>query len=108
MGSQNCDRDPVYILTESSKGGNIAFQYREKGINALKGNAKMMLRKKLRASFKENNKACLCNDNSELINVLDVAGVHLGQDDTRVNDIRRHYPNILTGVSASNKSELQK
>src|SRR5690625_2452092 len=108
MGSQNCDRDPVYILTEAIKGGITAFQYREKGVNALIGEAKITLGKKLRAICKENNIPFFINDDIELINVLDVDGVHVGQDDTPVNDIRRDYPNILIGLSVSNKSELQK
>lgn len=108
MGSQNCTRDPVDTLYEAIKGGITAFQFREKGRNALKGDAKITLGKKLRAICKENNIPFFINDDVELIHVLEADGIHVGQEDTFVTDIRREFPNLFIGLSVSNEEELKK
>jgi|SRR5690625_1892151 len=108
MGSQNCIRDPIDTLTEAIKGGITAFQFREKGRNALRGDAKITLGKKLRTICKENNIPFFINDDVELIHVLEADGIHVGQEDTAVTDIRKEFPNLLIGLSISNETELKK
>ena len=48
MGSQDCNREPEKILTEAIEAGITAFQYREKGANALTGKQQIELGKRLR------------------------------------------------------------
>lgn len=109
MGSQNChqDHEPQYILQEAIKGGITAFQYREKGKGSLAKNEKIELGLKLRQLCHENNIPFFINDDIDLIETLDVDGIHVGQDDISVYAIRKRYPNIFIGLSISNKSELK-
>lgn len=107
MGSQDCLRDPVTILTEAIQGGITAFQYREKGTGALKGDAKITLAKELRHVCQQYRIPFIINDDIELIDRLDVDGVHVGQNDVSVVDLRNAYPNLQIGLSVSNKQELK-
>lgn len=107
MGSQNCHIDPVQTLEKAIQGGITAFQYREKGNGALTGNAKIALGKKLRDMCRQHNIPFFINDDIELVDILDVDGIHVGQDDMPVYAIRERYPNIFIGLSISNKSELK-
>lgn len=108
MGSQNCIRDPIQTLHEAIRGGITAFQYREKGANALIGESKISLGKKLRKICRDNHIPFYINDDVHLIDVLDVDGIHVGQEDTNVKTIRTRHPNILIGLSISNEEELNK
>lgn len=107
MGSQNCLRDPEIVLKEAIAGGITAFQFREKGTGALTGEAKIKLGKRLRKICREHGIPFIINDDIELIEILDVDGVHVGQDDTPPEQIRENYPNLMIGLSISNKTELQ-
>lgn len=106
MGSQNCKRDPVDILDEAIKGGITAFQFREKGTGALTGEAKLTLGKQLRAMCLNHNVPFFINDDIDLIDVLNVDGIHVGQGDMSVAEIRKRFPNKIIGLSISNKEEL--
>lgn len=107
MGSQNCHRDPVQVLQEAIQGGITAFQYREKGMSSLSGDAKIELGKKLRTICLQNNIPFFINDDIDLIERLNVDGIHVGQDDIAVQQIRKTYPDILIGLSISNETELK-
>lgn len=91
MGSQNCKRDPVDILDEAIKGGITAFQFREKGTGALTGEAKLTLGKQLRAMCLNHNVPFFINDDIDLIDVLNVDGIHVGQGDMSVAEIRKRF-----------------
>lgn len=108
MGSQDCVRDPVTILHEAILGGITAFQYREKGENALRDHEKLILAKQLRQLCAQHSIPFIINDDVELITKLDVDGVHVGQDDMDVAELRQLHPNIQIGLSISNEEELQK
>lgn len=106
MGSQDCVRPPSDILQEAIDGGITAFQFREKGPLALKGEAKRALGRSLRAICQEHNVPFFINDDIELIEPLQVDGIHVGQDDTPVNEVRKKYPHLHIGLSISNREEL--
>lgn len=106
MGSQDCSGDPVKILEEAIQGGITAFQYREKGEGSLTGKAKVRLGKQLRAICLQHDIPFFINDDIELVDVLHVDGIHVGQDDMPVEEIRRLYPDKIIGLSVSNLSEL--
>lgn len=108
MGSQDCVRDPVTILHEAILGGITAFQYREKGRDALRDHEKLILAKQLRQLCAQHSIPFIINDDVELITELDVDGVHVGQDDMDVAELRQLHPNIQIGLSISNEEELQK
>lgn len=108
MGSQNCSRDPEVILQEAIAGGITAFQYREKGIGSLTGREKVLLGKKLRSICHVHQIPFFVNDDVELAEILEVDGIHVGQNDTPVEEVRKQFPNLLIGLSVSNTIELAK
>ncbi|MBO1004638.1 thiamine phosphate synthase [Pseudogracilibacillus auburnensis] len=108
MGSQNCNRDPEKILTEAIAAGITAFQFREKGNGSLSGEAKITLGKKLREICRHYTIPFFINDDVELASVLEVDGIHVGQDDTSVARLRVEFPNLELGLSVSNEEEFKK
>ncbi len=109
MGSQNCNgKSPEYILEEAIKAGITMFQFREKGTGALKGEEKVELGKRLRKLCREHAIPFVVNDDVELVERLDADGLHVGQEDAPVEELREQFPNLLLGLSISNEEELAK
>nr|WP_256521933.1 thiamine phosphate synthase [Halobacillus sp. A5] len=108
MGSQNCERDPVDILKEAIDGGITAFQYREKGPGSLGGEAKLELGRKLRDLCRKHNVLFIVNDDSGLVEPLEADGIHVGQDDVDVQELRTLFPKKVIGLSISNEDELER
>src|SRR5690625_874739 len=105
MGSQNCDRDPAEILKSAADAGITAFQFREKGIGALTSKAKVSLGKELRSICRQNKIPFIVNDDIALVNELDADGIHVGQDDKPVRELRELFPDKIIGLSVS-RNEL--
>src|SRR5699024_5705970 len=107
MGSQNCSRQPEEILLEAIEAGITVFQYREKGHNSLKFNEKIKLGKKLRQICLDYDIPFIISDNSELINLLNVDGIHVGQNDISTGQLRKKHHNLFIGLSIGNEIELK-
>lgn len=107
MGSQNCKYHPVETLRKAIKGGITAFQFREKGKGSLTGSEKVELGLHLRQICLEHHIPFFINDDIHLVEKLKADGIHVGQDDVSVNEIKEKYPNILIGLSISNERELK-
>jgi len=107
MGSQNCDRNPTEVLKEAINGGITAFQYREKGAGSLKGIEKLELGKQLRHICQEHHVLFFINDDVDLVDSLNADGIHVGQDDMSVKDIRERFPDKIIGLSVSNSQEVE-
>ncbi|MGR9048251.1 thiamine phosphate synthase [Halobacillus faecis] len=107
MGSQNCDKDPLRILDEAIEAGITCFQYREKGDGARTGEAKYSLGHKLRQRCAEAGILFIVNDDVELFDVLKADGIHVGQSDRSVKEIRSKYPDTIIGLSVSDQTELE-
>lgn len=108
MGSQDCDQDPVQILESAAKSGVTAFQFREKGEGSLTGDAKLALGKRLREVCRQHNIPFIVNDDVDLASLLHADGIHVGQDDSSVEKIRKHFPDKIIGLSLSNADEVAK
>lgn len=106
MGSQNCERDPEEILREAIAAGITVFQFREKGTGSLSGEEKIQLGKRLREICRDGGIPFIINDDIELAELLDVDGIHVGQDDTDVEVLREKFPDLYIGLSVSNEKEL--
>lgn len=106
MGSQNCEHHPVETLEKAILGGITAFQYREKGMGSLKGKDKLELGEKLRSICQENDVLFLVNDDINLAAQLDADGIHVGQDDMPIEEIRKRLPHKWIGLSVSTNQEL--
>src|SRR5699024_2799675 len=108
MGSQDCPpgREPADILKEAIAGGITLFQFREKGEGSLDGAEKIALGKQLRSICRDAEIPFIINNDVDLIEVLDVDGIHVGQTDTSVTVLREKYPDLIIGLSVSNEEEL--
>src|SRR5699024_2662135 len=106
-GSQNCNRDPVRILLEAIEGGVKAFQFREKGEGTISGEDKLELGKELRVIYINQRMTFFINDDIDLVELLDVDGIHVGQGDMSVKEIRKQFPDKVIGLSISNDQELK-
>lgn len=106
MGSQNCEYDPSETLKKAIQGGVSAFQYREKGMGSLKGEDKRELGEKLRSICQANGVLFFVNDDIDLAAQLEADGIHVGQDDMSIGEIRKCLPHKWIGLSISNNQEL--
>ncbi|CDO03946.1 Thiamine-phosphate synthase [Oceanobacillus picturae] len=107
MGSQDCERNPVDILTEAAQAGVTAFQFREKGPGSLIGLKKVMLGRQLRKICYQHSIPFIVNDDLELAEVLDADGIHVGQDDVNAEEVRARFPDKMIGLSISTLAELE-
>lgn len=108
MGSTNCHGDPIEVLSEALDGGITLFQFREKGQGALTGEANFKLAQKLQQLCHEHNIPFIVNDDIELAIALNADGVHIGQEDGPVKEIRERLgPHKIVGVSAHSVEEAE-
>ncbi|WP_284037710.1 thiamine phosphate synthase [Neobacillus sp. 114] len=108
MGTANCRKDPVEVLKEAIAGGITFFQFREKGKEALIGEEKYALAKKLQSLCKEHRIPFIVNDDIELAIRLNADGVHIGQEDEPAEIVRRQIGNSkILGVSVHTPEEAE-
>ena len=107
-GTTTCLGKDLYTVVEDAlKGGITLFQFREKGEGALEGREKVELAIKLQNLCKKYNVPFIVNDDIELALEIDADGVHVGQDDLGVDEIRKLMPNKIIGLSIGNEEELK-
>ena len=107
-GTTTCLGKDLYTVVEDAlKGGITLFQFREKGKGALEGKEKLELAIKLQNICKKYNVPFIVNDDIELVLEIDADGVHVGQDDLDVDEIRKLMPNKIIGLSIGNEEELK-
>jgi len=107
-GTTTClDKDLYTVVEDALKGGITLFQFREKGKGALEGKEKLELAIKLQNICKKYNVPFIVNDDIELALEIDADGVHVGQDDLDVDEIRKLMPNKIIGLSIGNEEELK-
>lgn len=106
MGSTNTQRDPFQVLQEAIDGGITIFQYREKGTAAKTGEEEIQFGKQLRAICKANHIPFIVNDNIDLAMQLEADGLHLGQGDTPIIEVRKRLSaSFPIGISVSTVEE---
>ena len=107
-GTTTCLGKDLYTVVEDAlKGGITLFQFREKGKGALEGKEKLELAVKIQDLCKKYNVPFIVNDDIELALEIDADGVHVGQDDLGVDEIRKLIPNKIIGLSIGNEEELK-
>ena len=107
-GTTTCLGKDLYTVVEDAlKGGITLFQFREKGEGALEGREKVELAIKLQDLCKKYNVPFIVNDDIELALEIDADGVHVGQDDLDVDEIRKLMPDKIIGLSIGNEEELK-
>lgn len=107
-GTTTCVGKDLYTVVEDALNGGITlFQFREKGKGALEGKEKLELAVKIQDLCKKYNVPFIVNDDIELALEIDADGVHVGQDDLGVDEIRKLMPNKIIGLSIGNEEELK-
>lgn len=99
VGSTNCINDPVQVLKEASLSGITLFQYREKGKGALQGPEKYTLAKELQFICRKSSIPFIVNDDIDLALSIHADGVHIGQEDEPVQEVRARIGDKILGVS---------
>ncbi|SDC19252.1 thiamine-phosphate diphosphorylase [Pelagirhabdus alkalitolerans] len=110
LGSQNVPgKDPIGILKQALEGGITAFQFREKGKGAVVGREKFELAERMQTLCKSYDVPFIINDDVDLAISLKADGLHIGQDDQALADVKEKLAdlNMFIGVSARTKEEAQ-
>lgn len=106
MGSPNCKEHPAHVLQKAIEGGITLFQFREKGIGALTGDKKVELAKELQQICAEQQIPFIINDDIGLAIALEADGVHIGQDDEPIEEVRKKIgSDKIIGVSVHSYDE---
>jgi thiamine-phosphate pyrophosphorylase len=106
MGSPNCKDNPSTVLVEAIEGGITLFQFREKGPGALTGDGKVSLAKELQQICQENQIPFIVNDDIQLAIALNADGVHIGQEDEPIEEVRKKIgTDKIIGVSVHSCEE---
>ncbi|GGE57473.1 thiamine phosphate synthase [Priestia taiwanensis] len=107
MGSNNCTRNPLHVVEEALQGGITLFQFREKGDDALSGEEYVTFAKEVQILCKQYGVPFIVNDDVELALLLEADGVHIGQEDDKVEEVRAKIGDKLLGVSTHNIEEAR-
>lgn len=101
-------REPLAVLEAALRGGITCFQLREKGENALQGDALIGFAKKCQALCRLYRVPFIINDDVDLALALNADGVHVGQDDEQAALVRKRIgPDKWLGVSTHNAEEVK-
>lgn len=93
------------VLQEALEAGITLYQFREKGQNALTGEAKVTLARKLFEMCKAKGVPFIVNDDIALAKKIDADGIHLGQDDEKIENIIDDFNDKIIGLSVGNFAE---
>lgn len=96
------------IIEEACRGGITCFQFREKGDGTLEGQQKLELAQRLQQICAQYNVLFIINDDVELAVAINADGVHVGQDDMRLKDVRHLVGHKVVGISIHSAEELRK
>lgn len=107
MGTPNIgERDPLVVLEGALKGGITAFQLREKGEGARVGADLKELAVQCKALCEEYNVPFILNDDVDLALEIGADGVHIGQEDGDVSEVRSKIgADKILGVSTHSVNE---
>lgn len=106
MGTPNCQHAPLAVIKDALQAGITMFQLREKGEHALVGDELEAFARACQALCAEYNVPFIVNDDVELARKLGANGVHVGQGDQALAEIRAQFLGKIVGVSVHTKEEL--
>ena len=98
----------LQIVEEACRGGVTCFQFREKGDGTLEGQQKLELAQRLQQICAKYNVLFIINDDVELAVAVNADGVHVGQGDMRLEDVRHLVGHKVVGISIHSVEELRK
>jgi len=103
IGQNDCLLPPINVLKQALAAGIGTIQLREK-----KGNMRDIIDfgREVRKLTREYNALLFVNDRFDLAQILEADGIHIGQDDIPIEEIRRlSSPTFKIGVSARTVEE---
>ena len=97
----------IEVVKEMIKAGIKIIQYREKEEDKSK---KEMLTEclEIRKLTKENNVIFIVNDHLDIAILSNADGIHLGQDDLSVQDVKKINGNLIIGISTHSPQQAEK
>ena len=96
------------IVEDACRGGITCFQFREKGDGTLEGQQKLELAQQLQHICAKYHVLYIINDDVELAVAVNADGVHVGQDDMCLEDVRNIVGHKVVGISIHSIEELHK
>jgi thiamine-phosphate pyrophosphorylase len=94
----SCGRSNIEVVKEMVRAGVKVVQYREKSHE--KSFRDMFEEcKEIRKITRENNVLFIVNDHIEIAKLVDADGVHIGQDDLPINEVRKLIGDKIIGLS---------
>ena len=102
-------RDLPSLLSEAIDAGITAFQFREKGPGALTGVAKRELALMLQKQCLAANIPFIIDDDLELALAINADGVHVGQEDAKIDTVmaRISVRQMFVGLSANTLEQVE-
>ncbi|WP_105956988.1 thiamine phosphate synthase [Apilactobacillus quenuiae] len=108
-GSQNTNHNVqklLEIVEKACANGITMFQYREKDESTLNADEILNVAKKIKKITDYYRVPLIIDDNLTLAKSINADGIHVGQDDESINQIRNEIPNKIIGLSVHNETEL--
>ncbi|MER2090975.1 MAG: thiamine phosphate synthase [Sporosarcina sp.] len=99
-------KDPLAVLENALKGGVTCFQLREKGHGTLTGEDLKAFANSCKELCERYSVPFIVNDDIDLAIEIGADGVHIGQEDGNITEVREKVgPDMLIGVSTHNVEE---
>ena len=96
------------VVTQALESGVTMFQFREKGSKVSQDKEIEQLALKLKELCHNYQVPFIVNDNVALALKVRAGGIHVGQDDAKVEDFFEQFHDKIIGLSVSNLDELKR
>lgn len=96
------------VVTQALESGVTMFQFREKGLKVSQDKEIEQLALKLKELCHNYQVPFIVNDNVALALKVQADGIHVGQDDAKVEDFFEQFHDKIIGLSVSNLDELKR
>jgi thiamine-phosphate pyrophosphorylase len=98
-------QDPLLVATACLRGGATLLQLRQKHVSDAKA---LALADAVVAAARDFDASIIVNDRPDIARMAGAAGVHVGQDDLAVEDVRRVVGgDALVGLSTHNEAQIE-
>jgi len=98
-------RTNIEMASEMIKAGIKIIQYREKSKSKLK---KLQECKRIKELTKDNEVIFIINDDIDIALTIKADGIHIGQDDLPLREVKRIAGDMIIGVSTHNEDQAKK
>ncbi|KAL1917393.1 uncharacterized protein VTP21DRAFT_5049 [Calcarisporiella thermophila] len=98
-------RDLPTTVAQAIEGGVTLVQLREKNLDTAHF---VDIAKRVQQECRKQNVPLLINDRLDVAQAIDADGVHIGQDDMPLKEVRRLFPGKVVGISVHDVEEAQR